>query len=249
MSKSKVHKWVKRGKAKNLSDYYPFDVASRGDIRAVKRLVRHGFDVKSTDSSWGWTMLGHAARYGQYKVVEFLLSLNVDGLVDHHDEDFATPLHLACENFHHAVRARLRRMPMKKIDDTYFKIAKLLIDHGTDIHYMDCTGNTAYSRALGGDYRNERIITMLEQMGCGESDLYGGSAKTHVTAYVQSYPRIKDIGEIAVKYMKNKKFPYSVLKECVRQKRQTWYDDEDIKSYENVLNFCLDHNRTISLNS
>ena len=248
---------------------YPFYCAEAGDLKAIKRLIRRGFDVKTVDESWGWTILGWAARYGHLKVVEYLLSLGIDGLVDYRHintkyfkqdvyEPLATPLHVVCEMYTWDVRLRLKRMSFEKIEDLHYRIAKLLIEHGADVHDCDVTRNTPYSRALAAPYRSNRIIKLLEDHGCGATDLYKGSVEEELKSIIfEQHGSWHLIEEIIQKYSMNRPIHSSVIREILKQRNyyrrdytgtpieMTEYDREEHDWYDGVVKYLLGHNKKI----
>ena len=106
------------------------DAAEDGNIIAVKRHLAAGSDIESRCIDCGGTALGHAARNGHKRVVEFLITngadvnVNIDG----------TPLHPAAF----------------KGDK---EIAELLIAKGADVDAMDDNGDTPLNWAAAGGHK------------------------------------------------------------------------------------------------
>jgi len=257
----------------------PHALAEHGHLKALKRRIRNGFDPMTIGTGWGWTVLGCAARYGHLKMVEYLLSLGIDGLVDHtgtscqyapyRDEppykSLATPLHVVCEMYRWSIypRSNLGRATLKQMHIRHYRIAKLLIEHGADVHHMDITGSTPYSRALFAEERNHMILKLLEDHGCGVNDLLYGCPIQHIAFPLQWNYGCDGVDwawvivtETVERYLMDISIPLNIIRPLVeslgyyrQQKKSEYWDDEDdavtLSFRERMSRYLLDHNKRI----
>ena len=84
------------------------DMAQAGDIEKATLLLDHGADLDPLEDEYCSTPLGLAARWGQTRMVDFLLERGADpGLAG---ADWATPLAWAERKGHTAIAARLKAL-------------------------------------------------------------------------------------------------------------------------------------------
>jgi hypothetical protein len=82
------------------------DMAQSGDIAKARLLLDHGADINAVDDEYRTTPLGMAARWGQQKMVAFLLERGADP--NKAGAAWSTPLAWAQKKQHGAVAADLR---------------------------------------------------------------------------------------------------------------------------------------------
>ena len=83
------------------------DMAQEGDIRKARLLLDHGADINPVEEEYCSTPLGLAARWGQRKMVAFLLERGADPNIA--GAPWATPLAWAQKKGHAKIEADLRQ--------------------------------------------------------------------------------------------------------------------------------------------
>ena len=118
--------------------------ANEGDIDCMRAFIGAGFDINARGGG-GYTVL-HQAIFGGVKMVKYLLEhAGGERLVNSKDNFNQTPLHLVAGSFPAKYNRRV--------------ITELLLQHGADIHAMDCDGNTpAHLAAFPGDVDTMRVL-------------------------------------------------------------------------------------------
>ena len=118
--------------------------AAAGDIDCMRSFIGAGFDINARGSR-GFTIL-HRALSGGVKMVKYLLKhAGGQSLINSKDYFMQTPLHLVADG----ILVRYNR----------WVIAELLLQHGADIHAIDCGGKTpAHRAAFSGDVDTMRVL-------------------------------------------------------------------------------------------
>ena len=118
--------------------------ANEGDIDCMRAFIGAGFDINARGGG-GYTIL-HEAIFGGVKMVKYLLEhAGGERIVNSKDNFNKTPLHLVAGSFPVKYNRRV--------------ITELLLQHGANIHAMDCDGNTpAHLAAFPGDVDTMRVL-------------------------------------------------------------------------------------------
>lgn len=126
--------WGLQSKLKNMF----IQAASNGHKNLVEYLLSRGVELFPKNFSFKTTALHCAARYHQYEIVKYLLSLGIP--INYQDELKKTPLMLAIES-----------------NDS--EIVKLLLDNNADVTLKDVYGNCVLHYAV--QQGNQGIINQL----------------------------------------------------------------------------------------
>ena len=118
--------------------------AAEGDIDCMRSFIGAGFDINARGNG-GFTIL-HLAMTAGVKMVKYLLKhAGGDSLVNSKDYYMQTPLHLVADGFLVRYNRRVK--------------TELLLQHGANIHAMDCDGNTpAHIAAFPGDVDTMQVL-------------------------------------------------------------------------------------------
>jgi hypothetical protein len=172
-----------------LQKAHILDLVAAGDLDALRRVDPAEIDIYRTRNDYGFNALGWALFQANLDAANIILDrfdIDLNRVADAaYGGSVASPLHLACA-------------PCRYVDapdaDGSLKIIERLLDRGADIHYRDCTGNTAYSRALfAGSYR---IADRLEQAGCTPADMYRNMDTSMTWAAVSDDTTPDDLQEL-----------------------------------------------------
>ncbi|XP_048197054.1 unconventional myosin-XVI [Perognathus longimembris pacificus] len=126
----------------HLADVIQDAVIHHND-KEVLRLLKEGADPHALGSSGG-SLLHLCARYDNAFVAEILIDRGVD--VNHQDEDFWTPMHIACA-----------------CDNP--DIVLLLLLAGANVFLQDVNGNIPLDYALEGTESSSILLTYLDDNG------------------------------------------------------------------------------------
>ena len=118
--------------------------AAEGDIDCMRSFISAGFDINARGSG-GFPIL-HQAMSSGVKMVKYLLKhAGGESLVNSKNDFMQTPLHLVADGFLVRYNRRVK--------------TELLLQHGANIHAMDCDGNTpAHIAAFPGDVDTMRVL-------------------------------------------------------------------------------------------
>ncbi|XP_077014773.1 unconventional myosin-XVI isoform X2 [Tamandua tetradactyla] len=126
----------------NLADMIQDAIIHRND-KEVLRLLKEGADPHTAVSSGG-SLLHLCARYDNAFIAEVLIDRGVD--VNHQDEDFWTPMHIACA-----------------CDNP--DIVLLLVLAGANVLLQDVNGNIPLDYAVEGTESSCILLTYLDENG------------------------------------------------------------------------------------
>ncbi|XP_045834455.1 unconventional myosin-XVI isoform X1 [Meles meles] len=139
-------KKLKHGKSQkvhfNLADMIQDAIIHHDDKEAL-RLLKEGADPHTAVSSGG-SLLHLCARYDNAFIAEILIDRGVN--VNHQDEDFWTPMHIACA-----------------CDNP--DIVLLLVLAGADVLLQDVNGNIPLDYAIEGTESSFILLTYLDEHG------------------------------------------------------------------------------------
>ncbi|XP_058526570.1 unconventional myosin-XVI isoform X1 [Ochotona princeps] len=126
----------------NLSDMVQDAIVHHND-KEVLRLLKEGADPHAVLSSGG-SLLHLCARYDNAFVAEILIDRGVN--VNHQDEDFWTPMHVACAC----------NSP---------EVVLLLVSAGANVLLQDVNGNIPLDYAVEGTESSSILLTYLDENG------------------------------------------------------------------------------------
>jgi hypothetical protein len=116
-----------------------FYAVRRGDLTAVKELLRRGVDVNARTGG-GWTPLHVAAENGRVEIAELLISSGAD--VNARTKYGSTPLHEAARRGH-------------------ADVVRLLLERGADPGMVDDYGRTPLD--IAREYGYAEVISVIEE--------------------------------------------------------------------------------------
>jgi hypothetical protein len=235
----------------------PFQLAAKGDLEGLQRAIADGFDLFAVDEDWGWSVLGWAAKYGQIGIVEWLLDLNVPWLVDFSEVGgypfgpqgrLASPLHLSCESQWTVFAEKAAAIGEDAARLAFRQCVGALIVAGADVHFRDVTGNTPYSRAMGGD---AVIIEMLAKAGCGEADLMGGSVEATLVDMIRNQYEPEVIADVVERHCQGRKVrlsPFRTLAYVIRSEERLGQHGckASLAQWYTIRDLLLAHNRGVA---